>query len=260
MKLNNLEFQFQPIGFAKCSSKYKFEAPRQSSLADNSGVIKLVPGINYKQVLDGLELFDRIWLIYSFHHNKNWKNMVMPPRGSRKVGVFATRSPYRPNPIGMSCVKLDMIKDNKLYISDFDLLDETPILDIKPYISYCDSFPNAKTGWIPTENLQYNITNSELFKNQAIFVFNKTGYDIEQFCRVQLLENPTDCTRKRIKPNNDNDWILAYRTWRINYSVQNCHIMLNSITTGYSSDDLANSHDQYQDKCVHKEYLTIWKP
>jgi tRNA (Thr-GGU) A37 N-methylase len=91
---------------------------------------------------------ERIWLLFVFHNNSNWKAQSSPPVApNRKIGVFATRSPYRPNPIGLSCVELVKIEKLKIYVRNFDLLDNTPILDIKPYIPYSDSFPDALGGF-----------------------------------------------------------------------------------------------------------------
>ena len=146
MSLQKLE----PIGFVKSGGgNYPQEAPRQAVFARNSGVIELLPGHGYEQALEDLGGFERIWLIFLFDRNGGgWKPKVRPPDGSvHKRGVFATRSPHRPNPLGISAVELDRIEGRKLFIRNFDLLDGTPILDIKPYIPAADAFPNARAGW-----------------------------------------------------------------------------------------------------------------
>ena len=138
-----------PIGHIHCGQKYRYDAPRQGTLGgDNLGVIKLEHGFNYEQAVKDLVGFDHIWLIYLFHHNKTWKPKVLTPRSlnNKKISLFATRSPHRPNPIGLSCVELVKISGLELFIRNFDLLDGTPILDIKPYIPYCDSFKNSATS------------------------------------------------------------------------------------------------------------------
>src|SRR4051812_38191220 len=99
----------EPIGTFKASSKYPYEARRQAAAdSENSfGEIHLQAGRDFEQALEDLEGFERIWIIYQFHQNPEWKPKVMPPRGPRiKRGVFATRAPYRPNALGMSCVRL----------------------------------------------------------------------------------------------------------------------------------------------------------
>ena len=106
---------------------------------------KIVPTIALKD-LDG---FDRIWIIAWLHLNKHWNPLVQPPRGPKtKRGTLATRAPHRPNPIGLSAPRLHHIEDNNLFVEGIDLLDQTPILDIKPYVTYCDAFPEAHCGYV----------------------------------------------------------------------------------------------------------------
>lgn len=154
-----MEMNIKPIGFLHCDKKERYEAPRQGIHAKGStGIIKLNPYCNFEQAVQDLDGFDRIWLIYGFHLNDWWKPLVSPPRfRERKIGLFATRSPFRPNQLGMSCVKLESVKKLKIYISEFDLLDQTPIYDIKPYIPYCDSFPDSETGWLKPNTDIYEI-------------------------------------------------------------------------------------------------------
>ena len=140
----------QPIGIFSCSKSQPFSAARQGSVDRSSefGHIQLNPGFDFEQALTGLQEFSHRWLLYQFHNNSHWKPMVLPPRGTesrleKKVGVLASRSPYRPNPIGLSCVRLEKVEGRQLWVSAFDLLDATPIIDIKPYLTYADSFPEA---------------------------------------------------------------------------------------------------------------------
>lgn len=101
-----------------------------------------------EQVVHDLHGFERIWLIFAFHLSEGWKSMVKPPRGGPKRGVLATRSPHRPNSIGLSAVELIKVEGRTLHLRGVDLLDGTPVLDIKPYVPYADAFPGAKAGWI----------------------------------------------------------------------------------------------------------------
>lgn len=135
--------------------KEKFGIPRQSGLAKTRGKIVFEPEYRNPDSLRGLEEYSHLWIIWKFSELKtdSWSPSVRPPRlgGNKKVGVFATRSPYRPNPIGLSSVKIDEIKNEKtgpvIYVSGADILDGTPIYDIKPYIAYTDSHPDAKSGF-----------------------------------------------------------------------------------------------------------------
>ncbi len=135
--------------------KEKFGIPRQSGLADTKGKIVFEPKYRNPDSIRGLEDYSHLWIIWSFSEVKmeNWSPTVRPPRlgGNKKVGVFATRSPYRPNTIGLSSVKITEIKIEEtgpaIYVSGADMLDGTPIYDIKPYIAYTDAHPDAKSGF-----------------------------------------------------------------------------------------------------------------
>ncbi len=93
-------FTFKPIGYVRCAQKYRYEAPRQAVFADNEGIIRLNPDNNFEQALRDLDGFDRLWVIYCFHLNRDWKLLVRPPvaGNKEKISVFATRSPHQPNP------------------------------------------------------------------------------------------------------------------------------------------------------------------
>ena len=117
------EIVLKPIGYLKSDLIYRYETPRQGILAgEDISVIELLPHQNFEQAVSQLDGFERIWIIYQFHLNTNWKPLVNPPRHTRKkVGVFASRAPYRPNQIGMSCVKLVKVDGLKIYISQSDI-------------------------------------------------------------------------------------------------------------------------------------------
>ena len=129
----------------------KFGIPRQSGLVDTVGKIVFEKEYADISALKGLEDFSHLWLIWGFSEvdKPNWSPTVRPPRlgGNKRVGVFATRSPYRPNPIGLSSVKILEIKNGEIYVSGVDLLDGTPIYDIKPYIPYTDCHTDAVGGF-----------------------------------------------------------------------------------------------------------------
>ena len=135
----------------------KFGIPRQSGLAAGvHGRIVLEPAFRDPSALRGLDGFSHLWLIWEFSGNKtrNWQPTVRPPRlgGNTRLGVFATRSPFRPNPLGLSCVRLDRIEWDTpdgpvIHVLGADLMDGTPIYDIKPYIRYADSHPDARSGF-----------------------------------------------------------------------------------------------------------------
>jgi tRNA-Thr(GGU) m(6)t(6)A37 methyltransferase TsaA len=145
----------EPIGILHSPFDEKFGIPRQSGLADHAwGEIRFLPPCDDPAMLDGLEGFSHLWLIFLFsaHLGQGWRSRVRPPRlgGNREVGVWASRSPFRPNPIGLSLVRLEtVIRQPRpvLRVAGVDLLDGTPILDIKPYLPYADAITTARAGY-----------------------------------------------------------------------------------------------------------------
>ena len=144
----------EPVAVYRGALGSKFGIPRQSGLVPSlRGRIVFEPAYRNRDALRGLEGFDRIWLIWGFSANRpakgDWQPTVRPPRlgGNTALGVWATRSPYRPNPLGLSCVELESIDGMELVVRGADLMDGTPIYDIKPYVVYADSFPEARSGF-----------------------------------------------------------------------------------------------------------------
>lgn len=145
-----------PIGIIHSPFKEKFGVPRQPGIATAArATLELLPPYDREEALEGLAGFSHIWVVFVFHATaaQGWHPTVRPPRlgGNTRVGVFASRSTFRPNPLGMSVVELDGFgrEDDKLllHIKGADILDGTPVLDIKPYVPYADSIPNARGGF-----------------------------------------------------------------------------------------------------------------
>ena len=138
---------FRHIGTIHSDFKQKEGVPIQSVFSKGSkGWIEILP--EYTDGLKDLDGFSHIFLIYHFHKSSGHSNLVKPFLDDEKRGVFSTRAPRRPNPIGLSIVKLEQIEDNKLFIRDVDIIDGTPLLDIKPYVERFDSRENARSGWL----------------------------------------------------------------------------------------------------------------
>ena len=151
-----MNYTLTPIGTIHSPFKEKFGVPRQPGIASAArATLELLPPYDREETLEGLAGFSHIWILFVFHATaaQGWHPTVRPPRlgGNTRVGVFASRSTFRPNPIGMSVVELDGItrEDGKLvlHIKGADILDGTPVLDIKPYVPYADSIPNARGGF-----------------------------------------------------------------------------------------------------------------
>ena len=145
----------RPIARIHTEFSEKFGIPRQSGLVEElSARIVLEPAYRVREALRGIEGFSHLWLLWQFTESRGWSPTVRPPRlgGNQRVGVFATRSPFRPNPIGLSCVKLDRVDWDApdgpvLVVRGADLLDGTPLFDIKPYVPLADCRPEAVGGF-----------------------------------------------------------------------------------------------------------------
>lgn len=146
--------QITAVAICRTPYKQKFGIPRQPGLVEARGYIELEPHVNHIDAVRGIEQYSHLWLLFCFHENlaQGWKTTVRPPRlgGNEKLGVFATRSTFRPNGIGQSVVKLHSVFQHKgkvcLEISGMDLVDGTPIFDIKPYVPFSDSITDAIAG------------------------------------------------------------------------------------------------------------------
>ena len=156
-----------PIGYAETDFKEKFGIPRQSGRAGLLAKIHFYPEYAVEDAFRGLDGFSHVWILFDFSksHVENFSPTVRPPRlgGNKRVGVFATRSPFRPNAIGLSSVKLISIEETEtegtvLIVGGADMLDGTPIYDIKPYVAYSDSHPDAISGFAdPVKEYKLNV-------------------------------------------------------------------------------------------------------
>ncbi len=254
---NQNDLAIEPIGVFHTEQVNTYDAGRQSDEHSLPGYIELNKGHNFEQALVGLSQFSHIWVLFRFHHNNHWKPMVLPPRGiDHKVGVFATRSPYRPNGIGMSALKLEKIEGLRLYVAHSDLLDETPILDIKPYLAYTDAIPDATSGWITAT--PYAITFSPFAEEALEFLEKHQLQTLRSFIYHQLEFEPTDERRKRVKNLGSDLWEIAYRTWRVSFYVSEQNLTVMSIYSGYATNDLDSSEDPHQDKDLHRLFIATF--
>lgn len=146
-----MSYSVSPIGFVRSCFKEKFAIPRQPQLAPAArGVLELVAPFDRAEAIAGLEQVSHVWLLFLFHQTLEDKPRlkVRPPRlgGNASIGVFASRATHRPNGIGQSVVRLDKVEPGRLWLSGIDLLDGTPVLDIKPYVPYADCIPQAQNA------------------------------------------------------------------------------------------------------------------
>jgi len=142
-------FEVSPIGLVHSPFKEKFAIPRQPGLVPEArGILELLSPYDDPLAVRGLDGFSHIWVIFVFHRSEGYELHVRPYLDEEKKGVFACRAPRRPNPIGISLVKLEGIDNNILNISGLDMLDGSPVLDIKPHVVDFDEFPDIKIGWL----------------------------------------------------------------------------------------------------------------
>ena len=193
----------KPIAYIKTDFKEKFGIPRQSGIIENiKGEIIFEKEFRHPDALRGIEEYSYLWLIFDFskNHRDEFLPTVRPPRlgGNKKVGVFATRSPFRPNNLGLSCVRFEEVKKDKnlgniLVVSGVDLLDNTPIYDIKPYIPYCDCKEDAK-GSFSDDFKEYKI---DVFYDENIFL-NVDDEDKENIINI-VAQNPKPAYKQQEK-------------------------------------------------------------
>ena len=209
-------FHFSPIGVVRTPFTEKFGIPRQPGLvAQAKGILKLNDHPFLKQACAGFEGFSHVWVIFVFHRHdaKSWKPSIRPPRlgGKQRVGVLASRSPHRPNPIGLSACQLERIDLDapggpELHLVGVDLLDGTPVLDVKPYIPYADSIPDATSGWAGAPITRRTVRFSDEADSQLTHL---AAQDPDQYAHlkdliIELLElDPRPAFQQRKRPADD---------------------------------------------------------
>jgi tRNA-Thr(GGU) m(6)t(6)A37 methyltransferase TsaA len=207
-------YSLTPIGHILTPFTQKFSIPRQGlSLSPANGEIVFADNIDVPQSLDGIEAFSHLWILFLFHENiaQGYKAKVRPPRlgGNRKIGVFASRSSFRPNAIGMSVVENKGLHNKRLIVGGVDLLSGTPILDIKPYLSYADAVPEAKSGYAqekPLTLLEVVYTDKA---EQALKLYEMKHPEIVNLITTILSQDP----RPAYKRNKQDNKVYFIQLW-----------------------------------------------
>lgn len=228
-------YQFNPIGIIHSCYKEKFGIPRQPALVASPASIEIEPIYSVDEAFRELEKFSHIWVIFVFHQtaDKEWNPTVRPPRlgGNQRIGVFASRSMFRPNPLGLSVVELKNIerKDNKIILNIIggDFLDLTPVLDIKPYIPYADSINTTKAGYAEerpevTLNVEFSESAKEQIKN------NISTYPQLEKLIIEILQldpRPAYQQKKQIK----NEFAMKLYEFDLKWRIENEHVLVTSL-------------------------------
>jgi tRNA-Thr(GGU) m(6)t(6)A37 methyltransferase TsaA len=232
-----------PIGIVHAAHATKVEAARQpAAAAGATGVIELYAGHNFEHALEDIAVWERLWVIYWFHHNSNWRPKVLPPRSTDgRKGVFATRSPHRPNPLGLSVVRLERVAGLKLFVRDVDMLDGTPVLDIKPYVPYADAFPDSRSGWleVPRDPIAAFTVS---FRPRAIAQLEWIAARSELALHARIVDTlslgPQPHPYRRIRRERDGLLQLAVQDWRVRFSVSEKEVQVLEIFSGYRPSQL----------------------
>lgn len=244
----------EPIGIVHSPFRERAEAPRQPAAArDVEGTIELFPGRHFEHGLMDLSSWEYIWVLFWFHLNVGWRPKVHPPRSSRRRGVFATRSPHRPNPIGMSVVRLLHVEGLRLEVAGVDMLDQTPVLDIKPYVTYTDAVV-AKGGWLARQDPEPPHAVEFTANARLALQFLKDGFgvELESALRRTLELGPEPQPYRRIKRRGDG-FVLAVKEWRAHFQVEGRTVTVQRIESGFSPRALATDSSPALD--VHRAFV-----
>lgn len=234
---------FVPIGIVRSPFADKASAPRQAPVArEVRATIELHSGRGFEDALSDLERWDHLWVLFHFHLVTGWRPKVLPPRsdGGRK-GVFATRSPHRPNPIGLTAVRLERIEGLVLHVRGVDIVDQTPVLDLKPYVAYADAIPEASGGWLSEADPKpiWEVRFSEEATEELAFLASR-GTDIRAPIAELLALGPEPHAYRRIR-TDARGAVLAHKEWRVRFVVQDRVIVVVAIQSGYRPRELAEN-------------------
>jgi tRNA (adenine37-N6)-methyltransferase len=241
----------QPIGIVRTPFTDKVSAPRQPYAGEGvEGRVELAPGHGFEHALEDLEGWDRLWILFLFDRNEGWRPKVLPPRSTQRRGVFSTRAPHRPNPIGMSVVRLVRVEGLVVHVRDLDILDGTPVLDLKPYAPMADAFPDARTGWLeetvpeldaaarPVDRAPpYQVEASPEARAQLDFL-SERGEALEARLRVILSASPHPHPYRRIRREGD-AFRIAVSSFRALFRVEGRRVTVLRVASGYRPSQLA---------------------
>jgi len=231
----------KPIGVCRTPFTDKKDAPRQGTVLEAKGTIELEATAEMRDALSDLGTWTHVWIIYLFDKASGWKPKVQPPRSAVTRGVFATRSPHRPNPIGLTAVKLDKIEGCTLHVTGVDMIDGTPVLDIKPYVPYADSIGEAGEGWLRHDPAPpWSVEWSDEARERIAWLADR-GIDLKSRVEQALALGPEPHAYRRIKNE-----VLAVKDWRARFSVRENRVLrVIGIHSGWRLDQAEGAHRDF---------------
>ncbi|MDR3690892.1 MAG: tRNA (N6-threonylcarbamoyladenosine(37)-N6)-methyltransferase TrmO [Fimbriimonas sp.] len=246
-EFRSARIEMEPIGFVRCEKNLKFDARHQpDDRSKEVNRVELLPERRFELALNDLDGFERIWIVSWFDRNTSWRPRVLPPRGPAiRRGVFATRSPHRPNPIGLTCVRLLDVSGLTLTVGPIDLVDGTPVLDIKPYLATVDAFPGSGSGWVQDVETElasgpsYKIEESELASRQLIWLRDDWNVDFTERAYTLLAIDPSPHRTRRILCLGENAFRMACGPWRLFFHLDGSRVVIDRVGKGYSDESLS---------------------
>jgi tRNA-Thr(GGU) m(6)t(6)A37 methyltransferase TsaA len=252
----------RPIGVVRSPFERKVEAPRQPRAAEGvEGRIEL--DLSLAHAVEDLEGFEHVWVLAWMDRVEGFRPKVLPPRSEKRRGVLATRSPHRPNPIALSVVELVGVEGTVLHVRGLDLLDGTPVLDVKPYIPWADAIPRSRVGWLESEapsavgerpeDPRPGFTVRMTPRATAPLAWlAERGVVLEPTLRAVLETSPWPKPYRRIRREGDL-LVLALSEWRVVYRVEGTSVELLEVRSGYRPRQLA-------DHPMHRAFLEAFPP
>lgn len=236
----------EPIGVVRTPFGERVEAPRQAALEpDTQARIELLPRADFADALADLERWSHIWVIYWFHQNSDWRPKVTPPRSAEKRGLFATRSPHRPNPIGLSAVALERVEGCTVHIRGADMIDGTPVLDLKPYVPYADALVSANSGWLADGEAltrdpgpHYAVTFTARAREQLAWL-REHGVELETDAVRILSAGAAPHAYRRIRRDGAR-FRLGLRDFRLFFALDGTRVQVEEVHSGYRTRVLAD--------------------
>lgn len=208
----------RPIGVVRTPFVEKKDAPRQPAAARGvRGRVELETSAEMRDAACDLDSWTHVWIVYVFdRRGAGWRPKVQPPRSDRRRGVLSTRSPHRPNPIGLSVVRLERVEDCTLHILDVDMLDGSPVLDVKPYVPYTDAVADAGDGWLRQDPCpSWRVEWSDEARDAAEWLASQ-GVALREAADAVLALGPAPHAYRRIR-RDKGALVLAVKEWRVRF-------------------------------------------